>query len=94
MSKKRTRKQRQSTVFSLIMLPVLIIALLLFNNGITNIYLIGSLLIIGFVFASIAQSFVPDMRLKENKNKNKYTGPPKKRLLIKEVKQKAMVKLI
>lgn len=76
MAKKQSRKQRKEAVYSLVMLPIGAIIILLMMNGVTNLYLLGGILLGGVIIASWAQSYVPDMRRKENRNKNEYTGLP------------------
>lgn len=50
----------------------------MFHFNFTHIYFIIGLILFAVVMGGIASSFVPDMRRKENKNKNMYTGLPKK----------------
>ena len=79
MSKGESRKKRQEAVYILVMGPIVAIMILLMMNGITNLYLLGGMLFGGIIIASLAQSYVPDMRKKENKYKNEYTGLPSKK---------------
>lgn len=74
MAKRPSRRARQDAVFSWVMLPTIAIILLLIMNGVTNYYVLGGIFVICLVIGGIATSYVPDMRRKENKNKNAYTG--------------------
>lgn len=72
-----SRRQRQSTVYTIVAGPILFIGLwIMFQFNITNIYYLIGLVIFAVVMGAIASSFVPDMRRKENKNRNMYTGLP------------------
>jgi len=74
-----SRKQRQSTVYTIVAGPILFIGLwMMFQFNVTNIYYLIGLVLFAVVMGAIVSSFVPDMRRKENKNKNMYTGLPNK----------------
>lgn len=79
MGKIPSRKKRQEAVYSLVMFPTIAIILLLIINGYTNLYLHGGILLSGIILGSIASSYTPDMRKKENKDKNIYSGLPQKK---------------
>jgi restriction system protein len=74
-----SRKERQNTNYLLVMIPTVFILFLLIMNGITNMYLLGGIFFGGIILGNIAASFVPNMRKKENKRKNQYTGLPSKK---------------
>ncbi|MCX8046217.1 MAG: restriction endonuclease [Anoxybacillus gonensis] len=76
--KKPSRKERQNAVISLFTFPAFIIGFYLLMNGIIEIVGLIVILIIALFIGSWAASYVPDMRKKENKNKNPYTGLPQK----------------
>ncbi|MGG0718368.1 restriction endonuclease [Robertmurraya massiliosenegalensis] len=79
MSRKLSRKERQNQVYQVfVMFPILSIVILLIMNGVTNYFLLGGILLGGIIFGNIAVRYVPDMRKKENKHKNQYTGLPSK----------------
>lgn len=72
---KSSRKQRQGELYTVVFGSIVLIGLwIMFNFHMTNFYFIIGLLLFGAIMGSIASSFVPDMRKKENKNKNMYTG--------------------
>jgi restriction system protein len=73
-----SRKQRQNEVISWFTFPFTIIAFFLFMKGIFDIIGLFIVMGIGLVLGLIAARYVPDMRKKENKNKNPYTGLPQK----------------
>lgn len=73
-----SRKKRQESVRALVALPVLVILTVLIMNEVYNYYLLGGILLFGIILASIVENLVPDMRRKENKNKNSYTGIERK----------------
>ncbi|MFD1736130.1 restriction endonuclease [Bacillus salitolerans] len=76
MARKPSRQERKNTVNALVMFPIIMIGIILIMNGITNLYLLGGIFIAGIITSVFAQGFVPDLRKKENRNKNAYTGLP------------------
>ncbi|WP_138418765.1 restriction endonuclease [Aquibacillus sediminis] len=72
---KPTRKQRQKDVYTVVAGPILLLGLwIMFQFNFTNLYYIIGLVFFAVIMGSICASFVPDMRKKENKHKNMYTG--------------------
>ncbi|WP_234998253.1 restriction endonuclease [Salirhabdus sp. Marseille-P4669] len=76
---KPTRKQRKQTVYIAVTGPIIFIGLwIMFQFHFTNLYYIIGLIFFAVIIGEIGSSFVPDMRKKENKHKNMYTGLPAK----------------
>ncbi len=72
---KPTRSQRKNTVYGAVSGSIIFIGLwAMFHFQINNIYYFIGVIIIGVSMGVVASSFVPDMRRKENKDKNMYTG--------------------
>jgi restriction system protein len=82
MARKPSREARKNTVYTWVMVPIALIIILLIMNGVTNIYILGGILLSGVIIGSFASSYVPDMRKRENKNKNEYTGLTSKKKII------------
>jgi restriction system protein len=82
-----SRKQRQNEVISWFTFPFTIISFFLLIKGIIDIIGLFIIMGIGFILGLIAARYVPDMRKKENKNKNPYTGLPQKNSAKKPSKQ-------
>lgn len=76
---KPTRRQRQNNVYTVVAVPIIFIGLwIMFHFEIRNGFYFLGVILFGVIMGSFASSFVPDMRRKENKNKNMYTGLPNK----------------
>ncbi|MCA0971352.1 restriction endonuclease [Halobacillus litoralis] len=74
---KKTRRQRQGEVQTAVAGLVVMAGMwFMFEFDVTSIYYIFGLLIVAALAGGIASTFVPDMRRKENKGKNEYTGLP------------------
>ncbi|MBW7651342.1 restriction endonuclease [Anoxybacillus sp. ST4] len=73
-----SRRERQNAVISLFTFPAAIVGFYLLMNGIIEIVGLIIILFISLIIGSWAARYVPDMRKKENKNKNPYTGLPQK----------------
>ncbi|MEH7442644.1 restriction endonuclease [Bacillus sp. JJ1122] len=85
---KPSRKQRQNDLYTIVAGPILLIGLwVIFQFKITSIYYLIGLVLFAVVMGAITSSFVPDMRRKENKYKNMYTGLPKKSKNNKSIKK-------
>ncbi|WP_017186152.1 restriction endonuclease [Alkalibacillus haloalkaliphilus] len=75
---KPSRKKRKEAIYTVVAGPILFIGLwVMFQFSITSIYYIFGLVLFAVLMGGFASSFVPDMRKKENKSKNMYTGLPK-----------------
>ncbi|WP_260471950.1 restriction endonuclease [Bacillus salinus] len=76
---KSRRKQRQRDVYTIVAGSILLLGLwVMYQFDITNFYYLIGLVLFAVVMGTITSSFVPDMRKKENKHKNMYTGLPNK----------------
>ncbi|ANB60442.1 restriction endonuclease [Anoxybacteroides amylolyticum] len=73
-----SRRERQNTVISLFTFPAFIISFYLMMKGIIGLGGVIVTLFIALIIGSWTARYVPDMRKKENKNKNPYTGLPQK----------------
>ncbi|MBY6271094.1 MAG: restriction endonuclease, partial [Bacillaceae bacterium] len=82
-----SRKQRQNEVISLFTFPFVIIGFFLLTKKIIGIVGVLIMTVIGFALGVIAARYVPDMRKKENKNKNPFTGLPQKTAMKKPSKR-------
>lgn len=77
---KPSRKKRKEEIYTVVAGPILFIGLwVMFHFNLTNIYYIIGLVIFAVFMGGLVSSFVPDMRKRENKNKNMYTGLPVKK---------------
>lgn len=85
---KPSRKKRQGDIYTIVAGPILLIGLwVLFKFDAFNLYSLIGLVFFAVIVGAFAASFVPDMRRKENKHKNMYTGLPKKSKTNKSVKK-------
>ena len=74
---KPSRKKRKEAIYTVVAGPILFIGLwVMFQFNLTSIYYIIGLVLFAVFMGGLVSSFVPDMRRKENKNKNMYTGLP------------------
>jgi len=73
-----SRRERQNAVISLFTFPAFIISFYLMMKGIIGLAGVIVTLFIALIIGSWTARYVPDMRKKENKNKNPYTGLLKK----------------
>jgi len=73
-----SRRERQNAVISLFTFPAFIISFYLMMKGIIGLAGVIVTLFIALIIGSWTARYVPDMRKKENKNKNPYTGLPQK----------------
>ncbi|MFA9559294.1 restriction endonuclease [Evansella sp. AB-rgal1] len=92
---KPSRKKRKEAIYTLVSGPILIIGLwVMIHFNFANIYFLIGLILFAVFMGELVSSFVPDMRRKENKNKNRYTGLPeeskKKRTLTKSNQKKSV----
>ncbi|UHA60658.1 restriction endonuclease [Metabacillus litoralis] len=84
------RKQRQNLVYTSITGTFMFVGLAIyFSLHLSSIFISFGIIIGSVIIGSIAMSLVPDMRYKENKNKNLYTGANNKK---KNAPKKSMVK--
>jgi restriction system protein len=73
-----SRRKRKQTVYGATAGPILFIGLYFyFSAGSTNIYIFLAILFTAVIAGTITSSYVPDMRKKENRGKNVYSGLPK-----------------
>ncbi len=82
-----SRRERKNAVISLFTFPTVIIGFYLLMKGVIGIIGLMVISLVALFIGSWAASYVPDMRKKENKNKNPYTGLPQKTAEKKPFKQ-------
>ncbi|MEW5320727.1 restriction endonuclease [Geobacillus thermoleovorans] len=73
-----TRKQRQKIVYEGVAGLVLLCGLGIWWQFQLSIYFLIAIVFVAVALGAITSSYAPDMRKKESKNKNPYTGLPQK----------------
>jgi len=76
---KQTRKQRKDTVFGAVSGLVFLCGFSIWWQFHLSFYFLIAVIFMSVALGAKAASYVPDMRKKENKNKNPYTGLPQKK---------------
>ncbi|MBB5324874.1 hypothetical protein HNQ34_001972 [Anoxybacillus tepidamans] len=76
---KQTKKQRKDTVFGAVSGLVFLCGFSIWWQFHLSFYFLIAVIFMSVALGAKAASYVPDMRKKENKNKNPYTGLPQKK---------------